>query len=358
MTALGLLSLADHLPDPVSGVQTSQAERYAMIMDSAVRGEAAGFSHLGLGEHHFSHYILPGPLLLLSAVAARTRRIRLATSVTLLANLDPLRVAEDLAMLDVISGGRAEMTFARGVMESTMAAFGIEDVNDLRPRFEENLRLVIRLLTEENVTWSGHYRSPLHEVRLEPRPLQQPHPPLYVGGGLSNVSCDLAAELGLPLILPSMFRYPEDYLPIADRYRQRMEERGHAERTFLSYPSYVHVARTSQEARRRWRPYLETYVHFASDFRHSFGRPLDYEGVLAGPAICGSPAEVAERIVEVNELLGLDSHYLMIDLGGLPADLVFEVLDLLGAEVLPLLDDGTPAAPDRGEPVRSSSPGR
>ncbi|MEA3218205.1 MAG: hypothetical protein QOJ19_4361 [Acidimicrobiia bacterium] len=337
MTAMGLMSLADHLPDPVTGEITSQRQRYRLIIDSAVRAEAAGFHHLGLGEHHFSHYILPDPLLLLSAIATRTETIRVGTSVTLLANLDPLRVAEDLAMLDVISGGRAEMTFARGVMESTMAAFGVENVNELRPRFEENLRLVLRLLTEETVTWSGHFRSPLVNVRLEPRPLQKPHPKIYIGGGLSTVSCDLAAELGLPLILPSLFRYPEDYLPIVERYRTRMERAGHAERTVLSYPSYVHVARTSQEARERWRPYLENYVQFATDFRDSFGRPLDYEGILQGPAIAGSPAEVADRIAEVNEVLGLDSHYLMVDGGGMPESMVFEVIDLLGEEVLPKL---------------------
>ena len=182
-------------------------------------------------------------MMLLAAVAARTTTIRMGTAVTLLANLDPLRVAEDLAMLDVLSLGRAQMTFARGVMESTMAAFGIENVNDLRPRFEENLRLVIRLLTEESVTWSGQFRAPLNGVRLEPRPLQKPHPPLIIGGGLSNVSCDLAVDLGLPLTLPSLFRYPEDYLPIVERYRERMAATGQAAKAELSYPSYVHVAR-------------------------------------------------------------------------------------------------------------------
>jgi alkanesulfonate monooxygenase SsuD/methylene tetrahydromethanopterin reductase-like flavin-dependent oxidoreductase (luciferase family) len=342
MTALGLLSLADHLPDPVSGRLTTQAERYELVVDSAVRAEGAGFHHLGLGEHHFSHYILPDPVILLSTIAGRTSTIRLGTSVTLLANLDPLRVAEDLAMLDVISGGRAEMTFARGVMESTMAAFGIESVKELRPRFEENLRLVLRLLTEDHVTWSGHFRSPLHKVRLQPRPLQRPHPTIYIGGGLSTVSCDLAAELGLPLILPSLFRYPQDYLPIVERYRERMASRGRAERITLSYPSYVHVAPTTQEARRRWQPYLENYVRFATDFRGSFGRPLDYDSLLDGPAICGSPAEVAERLAEVNELLGLDSHFVMVDLGGLPRDLVFEVIDLLGEDVMPLLPTSVP----------------
>src|SRR5262249_50730070 len=123
MTTFGLLSLGDHLADPVSGLRTTQAERYAQILDLAVRAEAAGFEHLGLGEHPFSDYILSSPVLLLAAIAARTRTIRLGTSVTLLASLDPLRVAEDLATLDIVSGGRAEMTFARGVITSNRTAF-------------------------------------------------------------------------------------------------------------------------------------------------------------------------------------------------------------------------------------------
>ncbi|MPY94581.1 MAG: LLM class flavin-dependent oxidoreductase [Acidimicrobiia bacterium] len=338
MTAVGLLSLADHLPDPVTGQQTTQAERYRILVQQAVRAEQGGFVHLGLGEHHFSHYILPAPLLLLATIAGRTSTIRLSTSVTLLANLDPLRVAEDLAMLDVISGGRAEITFARGVMESTMAAFGIEDIDELRPRFEENLRLVLRLLTEEAVTWEGHYRTQLDEVRLEPRAIQQPHPPVWIGGGLSTISCDLAAELGLPLAMPSLFRYPEDYLPILGRYRDRMAANGFGERAEVALSSYVHVAENGDEARKRWQPYLENYVQFAGDFRGSFGRPLDYEGLLAGSAICGSPAEVVDRVNEVNELLGLARHYFFVDLGGLPEALLYEVVDLLAADVLPQVD--------------------
>ncbi len=336
MTALGLLSLADHLPDPVTGRAMTQAERFRLIVESAVLAESAGFGHLGLGEHHFGDYILPSPLLLLAAVAAKTQKIRLGTGVTLLASLDPLRVAEDLLTLDVLSNGRAEMTVARGVMASSLAAFGIIDKSDLRPRFEENLRLLLRLLTAEGtVNWSGRYRSPLQEVRIEPRPVQRPFPTVTVGGGLSTISCDLAADLGLPLTLPSLFRYPEDYVPIVDRYRERMTAKGFADRISVSYPSHVHVAKTSQEARARWRPYLENYVRLAIHCRGSFGRPLEYEGMLDGPAICGSPAEVADRIASINEMLGLEIHYLVADLGGLPAALLREVLELFGSEVMP-----------------------
>ena len=344
MTAYGLLSLADHLPDPVSGQQTTQAERYALIIRSAVWAEEAGFEHIGIGEHHFSNYIAPSPIVMLAAVAARTTTVRLGTSVTLLASLDPLRVAEDLATLDIISNGRAEMTFARGVIESNLSAFGITDTNDLRPRFEENLRLVLRLLTGEKVTWSGRYRCPLNDIRLEPRPVQKPHPPIFVGGGLSTVSCDLAADLGLPLTLPSLFRPPRDYLSIVDRYRERMMRNGFTDRIAVSYPSYVHVARTSQEARSRWRPYLEAYVRFATDRRGDFGGSLEFDSLVGGTAICGSPAEVVDRVARTNEVLGLSTHYLMADLGGLPGALLQEVLELLGAYVLPGLR-GRPHSP-------------
>jgi alkanesulfonate monooxygenase SsuD/methylene tetrahydromethanopterin reductase-like flavin-dependent oxidoreductase (luciferase family) len=337
VTRLGLLSLADDLPDPATGLHAPQAERLRQIVDAAVLAEQAGFAHVGLGEHHFGQYILPSPFLLLAAIAAQTRRIRLGTSVTLLACLDPVRVAEDLATLDLISGGRAAVTVARGAEPATMTAFGNTDEDILRARFDEHLRLLLRLLTEDRVTWSGRFRSPLRDVRLSPRPVQAPHPTISVGGGLSNVSCDLAAELGLPLALPSLFRYPEDYLPIVDRYRAGMAAHGFRDRASVSYPSYVHVARTSQEARARWRPHLEAYARFAVECRGSHGRPMDYEGLLRGPAICGSPAEVVDRIAEINQQLGLEAHDLMLDAGGLPARQVREAIELLGTEVLPYL---------------------
>jgi len=337
MTSYGLLSLADHLPDPATGQYITQAERFQLIVESAVCAEQAGFERVGIGEHHFGHYILPSPFVLLAAIAAKTQQIRLGTSVTLLAGLDPVRVAEDLVTLDAISNGRAELTVARGVEVTTQVAFGITDEGELRPRFDENLRLLLRLLTEEKVTWAGRFRAPLCDVRLEPRPVQKPHPPLWVGGGLSTVSCDLAADLGLPLSLPSLFCFPEDYLPILERYRAKMTAAGRADGISVAYPSHVHVARTSQEARQRFRPYLENYVRAAAGCRTSLGRPVDYDSLLEGPTLCGSPAEVVDRIAAINASLGLQNHYLMPDLGGLPRSLLLEVMDLLGSEVLPHL---------------------
>lgn len=337
MVDVGLLSLLDVLPDPTTGAVPSVAERYHSLVHLAVEAEQAGFSSLGVGEHHFSHYALPSPFLVLSYAAAATRTIGLGTSVTLLANADPVRIAEDLATLDVLSDGRAEATFARGVDVNTMTAFGIGSVDELRPRFEEHLRLVLRLLTEDEVSWEGHYRAPLHRVHLEPRPVQQPHPRINIGGGLSTVSADLAADLGLPFVLPSLFRFPADYRAIVERYRERMIGNGFADRVSVTFPCYLHVAPTSQQARQRWRPFFENYVEFASMVRSAGARSFDFDVLIEGPAVCGSPAEAVDRLGAMAEELGLSRLLVLIDAGGIPTAMVDEVITLTGAEIIPAL---------------------
>lgn len=333
----GLISLCDHVTDPATGERSEQRDRLLAIAHQAKWAEDAGFDAYGVGEHHFSGYILPAPELLLSFAAATTSTIRLGTSVTLLANRDPVRYAEAFSVLDVLTGGRAEATFARGVSESTAQAFGIADFDELRPRFDEYLRLVLRLLTEDEVTWSGEHRSPLEGVRMEPRPIQTPTAAFWVGGGLSTVSADLAADLGLPFLLPSLFRWPVDYADIVAHYRQRSVDLGTNATARVGFPSYLHVAATSQEAKRRWRPHFEHYVDFARGTRGSFGRPVDFDSLLTGPAICGSPAEVLERIHEINETLGLDRQLFLMDSGALPEPLLAEAIDLMATDVLPVL---------------------
>jgi alkanesulfonate monooxygenase SsuD/methylene tetrahydromethanopterin reductase-like flavin-dependent oxidoreductase (luciferase family) len=330
-----LLSLGDHLPDPLTGELTSASRRIRSIVEAAVFAETLGFSGVALGEHHFCRYIVPAPELLLSTIAARTSTIRIGTAVTLLAHLDAVRAAEQLCTLDVLSGGRAQLTAARGVSLKTCAAFGAPS-EELRPRFDENLRLLLRLLTEEEVTWSGRFRAPLDRVRLSPRPVQQPHPPVSVGGGLSTISADLAAELGLPLMLPSTFREPEQHVAVVERYRRAMRDNGHEDRIRVGAPSHVHVGRSTAEARSRWRPYLGAYATFANDLRGD-GTPVDVDRLLQGAAVCGDPEEVIERLRALRDRLGLDVLLVLLDVGGLPEDELFATLELFGREVLPAL---------------------
>ncbi|MBR7838542.1 LLM class flavin-dependent oxidoreductase, partial [Actinospica durhamensis] len=221
------LSLGDHLPDPVTGVLVGQGERVRAIVEACVYAESLGFAGVGVGEHHFHDYIVSAPELLLAAIAARTSRLRLSTAVTLLAHADPVRVAEQFTVLDAVSAGRAQLCVARGVSSRTWAAFGSEGEQDVRDRLDEHLRLLLRLLGEPPVTWSGGSRPPLDAVTIQPRPsAEQPESRIWLGAGFSPRSADLAAALGLPLLLPSTLHHPEVHLPVVARYREALAQRG------------------------------------------------------------------------------------------------------------------------------------
>jgi alkanesulfonate monooxygenase SsuD/methylene tetrahydromethanopterin reductase-like flavin-dependent oxidoreductase (luciferase family) len=322
-----LLILGDHLPDPRTGDTVSEPDRVRAIVTQAIVAEQSGFTGVAIGEHHFTRYIVSAPELLLAAIAAQTSTIRLSTAVTLLPHRDPVRVAEELATLDVLSNGRAELVVARGVSKRTDVAFGIES-DDLRPRFDEYLRLLLRLLRSTDVTWRGTFRSPLSGVTTTPRPIQSPHPTVWIGSG-SAISADLAAELGLPLMLPSTLRSPDAYLEVVARYRSSVRTPGR-----VALPSHVYVA--GSDARERWRPYLSAYARFADPLRGD-GRPVDVDRLMSGAAVCGDPAEVADRLNGLQKLLGLDAHLVLIDVGGLPPDEVLAAVTLFGAEVIPQL---------------------
>jgi alkanesulfonate monooxygenase SsuD/methylene tetrahydromethanopterin reductase-like flavin-dependent oxidoreductase (luciferase family) len=320
-----LLILGDHLPDPRTGRTVTEGERLRAIVEQAVAAEAAGFTGVAIGEHHFTRYLVSAPELVLSAIAVRTNTLRLSTGVTLLAHRDPVLVAEEVATLDVLSGGRAELIVARGVSPETDAAFGVGP-EDLRARFDEHLRLLLRLLEEPDVTWRGRYRSPLSGVTTTPRPVQVPRPTVWVGSG-SAISADLAVELGLPLMLPSTLRDPLTHQQVVERYRD-------AGGTRVALPSHVFVAQAS--ARETWRPYLTAYAGFAQPWRGN-GRAVDVDRLMDGAAVCGDPAEVAERLNELAKHLGLGTHLVIVDIGGLPQAEVLAALQLFGAEVIPRL---------------------
>ncbi|MEV8441367.1 LLM class flavin-dependent oxidoreductase [Actinosynnema sp. NPDC051121] len=336
-----LLILGDHLPNPRTGREVSECDRLRAMIEQAVVAEEAGFAGVAIGEHHFTRYIVSAPELLLATIAERTSTLRLSTGVTLLAHHDPVRVAENLATLDVLSRGRAELIVARGVSQRTDAAFGVQD--DLRARFDENLRLLLRLLEEKHVTWEGKYRSPLVDVTTTPRPVQQPRPLVWIGSA-SAVSADLAVELGLPLMLPSTLRDPSTHRPVVERYRAAMGGRGR-----VALPSHVFVAPTAAQARDTWRPHLAAYAEFADPWRGD--GEVDVDVLMEGAAVCGDPAEVTERLNRLTELLCLDAQLVMVDIGGLPHQAVLDAIRLFGREVLPNL---TPASSRVTDPPRAS----
>lgn len=327
-TRIGLFSLVDHLSDPVTGRVTTPRQRLLEVIEQAAIAEEVGFERFAVGEHHFSGYILPSAGLLLAPIAVRTQRIRLFTTVTLLALYNPIELAEEIGVLDQLSNGRIELSFARGVSSAASEVFGVPPDG----AYELMERHLIRLLALLN---SGEVAP--GQATLVPRTIQQPHPTLWIGGGLHQQSCDLAVKYNLPLILPSLFRYPDDYLPMLAHYREGVASLGGMAKAQVGLPSYCWVAPTSQQARAQWRPRLERYVEFARSLRSGFGRDLDFDTIINGPGICGSPAEVVDKLARINEKLGLDSHILLMDVGGMPFDELRGALELFGSDVLPQL---------------------
>jgi alkanesulfonate monooxygenase SsuD/methylene tetrahydromethanopterin reductase-like flavin-dependent oxidoreductase (luciferase family) len=251
---LSVLSLGDLLPDPATGVRKSRKERFADLITLGLWAEELGFAGFHLGEHHFCDYIVSNPVPLLAAVAARTSRITLSTGVTLLANRDPVLVAEDYAALDLISDGRAAMIAGRGNAFFECYRQMGQDVAAARATFETNLDLLLRLWREDRVTWDGGTRPALDQASVEPKP-DGAHPEIWIGGGSSEDSVRCAVERGLPLQLPGVYGPAAMFAPLADLYRTLWAEKGWAHPAKIGFTAHVHVRKDSQVAKSFWEPY-------------------------------------------------------------------------------------------------------
>ncbi len=330
----GLMTLGDLLAHPETGVRGTEAQRHRSIVDQAVLAEAVGFTSVHLGEHHFSDYMLSAPPVVLAAIGERTTDLKLSTAVTLAGNLDPVRVAEDYATVDVLSGGRVELVLGRGsLFLRTYEGFG-HHVATARERYDENVPLLVRLLREQEVHWSGSFRAPLNGHTTRPRPVRDL--PVWIGAA-SKGSAELAADLGCNLMLPSVFGKPEMFVPIVDIYRSRWEAIGRDwADARVGACSHCFVAPTSQQSRTQWEPFYRNYWQFVGDLLGSEGMwpPFDMDDLLAGPGICGSPAQVVDKIESWREIFGLDRHLFMFDLGGIDEPTLMNNLELFGSDVM------------------------
>lgn len=340
---IGWATMADLLPDPITGTLMTQAERHRMIVDGAVAAEQAGFWCASVGEHHFCDYIVSSPPVLLAAMAERTTNIRVGTAVALGTNNDPIRQAEDYATVDVLSGGRMELVVGRGnLYEHTFTAFG-QDPTLSREMYQEKLLLLLRALREEQIDWEGKHRPPFQNFTTQPRPLQE-RMPVWVGGGSSIESGEFAAAAGLPLMLPGVFGPPSIFIPVVERYRELWAQHGHPEEECrIGTIAHTFIAPTSQEAFAVSGPRFEVYMNWVRELLRmstpAMGDMIRQTDLAVmterGPTVCGSREEVIDKMSVYRDTLGLDTYLLMTDLGGMPAEELGEALAMFGDEVLP-----------------------
>ncbi|MCH5641635.1 LLM class flavin-dependent oxidoreductase [Gordonia sp. ABSL49_1] len=340
---LGLDTFGDVTVDEndslISGAQTLRN-----LLDQAILADQVGVDFLGVGEHHRDDYAVSAPEVVLGAIAARTRRIRLGSAVTVLSSDDPIRVFERFSTLDALSSGRAEVILGRGSFTESFPLFGY-DLADYEELFTDKLALFDALRGGGPVTWSGSTRGPLRDQIVYPQ-LENAPLPTWIAVGGSPESVVRAASYGLPLMLAIIGGDPLRFKPYVDLYHRALRELEH-DGLPVGVHSPGHVADTDEQAREELWPHYRTYVArigrergWPPPTRIEFDRSTGPGGSL----YVGSPETVARKIAATVSALGLSRFDLKYSHGTLGHPQLMRSIELYGTQVIPrvreLLSDG------------------
>ncbi|TCM99313.1 putative LLM family oxidoreductase [Paenibacillus sp. BK033] len=332
---IGLYTFGDLIPDPASGTTISAQRRMKEIIDAAKLADEAGLDIFGVGEHHRLDFAVSSPPVILAAIAQATKQIKLTSATTVLSTVDPVRLFEDFATLDLLSGGRAEIIAGRGAFVDSFPLFGYK-LEDYHALFAENIELLLELGKQETITWNGQFRSSLSDLEIAPRP-KQPELPVWIGVGGTPQSAHNAGRLGLGMNLALLGGTPERAKPLADIYRQAGQQAGHEpSKLRVAVSSHGYISDTSQQALHEFYPYYSSYLGQFAGRKMSqaeFGRIASPETAFA----VGSPEQVIEKILHQHELFKHDRFMLQMDVGGMPFGKVATAIELLAAKVAPVV---------------------
>lgn len=337
---IGIDSFAAFAGD-TEGTEMNNTKAMAQLLERIEQADRAGLNIFGIGEHHRKEFLDSAPTLILAAAAARTKRIRLTSAVTVLSAADPVRVFQSFATLDLISGGRAEMVVGRGSFTEAFPLFGL-NLQDYDALFSEKLELLLKIRDNENVTWSGKFRPALNNQPIYPRPQQQPFP-VWLGVGGTPQSFIRAGMLGLPLMVAVIGGETHRFRPLIDLYKEAGKRAGHApERLKVGLHSLGYVAESTQKAVDDFYPgYAETFTRIGKERgwppvrREHFDAQRGPKGAL----LIGGPEEVAEKILRHSEALGGISRLtFQMDNAGLSHTKLMRAIELIGTRIIPLVD--------------------
>ena len=340
---LGVATFADVHP----GI--SPELRMRQLLEEAELAEQLGLDVFAVGEHHRRDYAVSAPAVVLGAIAARTERIRLSSAVTVLSSDDPVRVFQDFATVDLLSGGRAEIMAGRGSFIESFPLFGY-DLDDYDDLFASKLDLLLRIRESERVTWSGRLRPALEDAGVYPRPVQDPLP-VWVAVGGSPQSVIRAGVLGLPLTIAIIGGQPERFVGLVDLYREAAAAAGHGpEQTQIAINTHAFVGATSAQADAAFAaPYLAMMNRIGRERGWPPAGPAQYAALKAphGALAAGSPEQVAEKLLFEHELFGHQRYLAQMSVGAVDHADVLRSMELFGTEVAPIV---------RGEVARRESP--
>lgn len=317
----------------------SPEERMRHLLEEARLAEQLGLDVFAVGEHHRPDYLVSSPPVALAAIAAQTERIRLSSAVTVLSSEDPVRVFQQFAHVDLVSGGRAEIMAGRGSFTESFPLFGqrLEDYDEL---YAEKLDLLLRLRSGEPVTWSGRHRPPLEDASIYPRPVQDPLP-VWIAVGGTPQSVARAGLLGLPLMIAIIGGEPRRFAPLVDLYREAIERGGHPpEAARVGINTHAFVAPSVVDVDRAFAPaYLEVMNRVGRERGWPPSGMREFQALRSpqGAVAAGSPQEVAEKILMEHDIFGHDRYLAQMSVGAVDHADVLRSMELFATEVVPVV---------------------
>ncbi|MGW9125009.1 LLM class flavin-dependent oxidoreductase [Paenibacillus chitinolyticus] len=334
---IGISTFVETTPDVHTGEVISHAQRLREVVEEIVLADQVGLDVYGVGEHHRKDYAASSPAIVLAAAAPQTSRIRLTSAVTVLSSADPVRVFQDFATLDGISGGRAEIMAGRGSFIESFPLFGY-DLAHYDELFDEKLELLLKIRASEQVTWQGGHRPAIDNLGVYPRPVQNPLP-VWIGSGGNQESVVRAGLLGLPLVLAIIGGSPVQFAPLVQLYKKAAAHAGHdASKLTVASHSHGFIAETTELAADKFFPSTQAVMNvlgrergWGRYDRSSFDSARSFDGAL----YVGDPETVARKIVHLRKNVGITRFLLHVPVGSMPHDEVMRAIELLGTEVAP-----------------------
>ncbi len=337
---LGISSFAELTPDPVTGKTISGHQRMLDLMEEIELADQLGLDVYALGEHHRPDFIVSSPAVVLAAAAVKTNHIRLSSAVSVLSSDDPVRVFQDFATVDLLSGGRAEIMAGRGSFIESFPLFGY-DLKDYDDLFSEKLELLLKLNESEKISWKGKHRSPIQNLGVYPRPFQK-RLPVWIAVGGTPESVIRSGKLGLPMALAIIGGSPANFLPLVELYRKTSAAAGHGQLP-LAVHSHGYISEDSNQAADEFFP---SYAYVMSNIGRERGWPpttrAQFEAGRSkqGALLVGSPQQVIDKILFEKELFGLDRFLLHVSVGTMPHAQIMHSIELFGTRVAPVIRKG------------------
>ncbi|MNC08225.1 Alkanal monooxygenase alpha chain [compost metagenome] len=330
---IGLYSIGDHLRNPSTGQRISAQQRIEELIETAKLAEEAGLDVFAVGESHQTLFATQAHTVILGAIAQVTKKIKIASSATVLSTSDPVRVYEDFATLDLISNGRAEIVAGRGSRLGAYELLGF-DVRDYEELFEEKLELLLKINEEDRITWTGQYRASLNNAEILPQPLNGSMPIWRAVGGPA-ASAIKAGKSGVPMMLTTLGGPSRAFKPAVDGFREAAQSAGFDPATLpIATTSLMYVAEDSQTALREYYPHLNSatmQLKGGAYPKQQFTAATDHRDAL----MVGSPQQIIEKILYQYEMYGHQRFLGEIDAGGVTMDQIKKNIEYMATEIMP-----------------------